>query len=306
MKKTTTLILLLLVQLGLYGQVTNYYNFKASQKPYTQISSGTELHITGNGDLYPFVIDNPFNLFGQTIGDTLLIGTWSGGFMISYTPAFAFSFDVFLADFIPQSGRVFSDWDTLATGPVLSFEWRNFKLRNHPNSDSVNFKINIHTNTEVVEYHYGPSFTTATAAFQYGGMGPGVYFWLLTPDFSQYYYLNAVGGNPSNPVHSQTSLNNVMTGVPPEGMLYRFEPYNIGLNEKSIATSSIYPNPATNSITINGMEKGNVAIISITGEKVYEGSFTNSTVDLSHLPSGIYIIKVRGDLSEIRQTLIKN
>lgn len=56
----------------------------------------------------------------------------------------------------------------------------------------------------------------------------------------------------------------------------------------------LYPNPAGNYIYLksSGSEKYPVIIYSITGQKILEGNFTSDEqIDISHLPSGLYIVK---------------
>lgn len=74
----------------------------------------------------------------------------------------------------------------------------------------------------------------------------------------------------------------------------------IGLDQEQFRLIDIYPNPTTGKVTITASEKSNnkidrVSVLNINGQKLY--NFSNQTnsnfeVDLTSLPSGIYIIQV--------------
>lgn len=68
-------------------------------------------------------------------------------------------------------------------------------------------------------------------------------------------------------------------------------------------TLTVYPNPATNTITI-GNAINNVAIYSLSGKKIIECSTCNS-INVSRLATGIYIIKARTAQGVLTQKLIK-
>jgi hypothetical protein len=69
----------------------------------------------------------------------------------------------------------------------------------------------------------------------------------------------------------------------------------IGINELSNQNSqfSIYPNPTNCLITINGVE-GNVSIYNVLGEQILTAELrtSNSELNLSNLPNGIYFIRI--------------
>ena len=63
-----------------------------------------------------------------------------------------------------------------------------------------------------------------------------------------------------------------------------------GINENDV-TFSIYPNPANEMITLNVDPSALIAIYSISGAVVYNGTST-STIDVSGLDAGIYTVAV--------------
>lgn len=88
------------------------------------------------------------------------------------------------------------------------------------------------------------------------------------------------------------------------------ENIDLGINNPNAPESviSVYPNPASSVINIgvskNAFDIQNTAIYSITGQKVLES--TQSTIDISSLAPGMYIINVKADNNTIyTQKLIK-
>lgn len=70
-----------------------------------------------------------------------------------------------------------------------------------------------------------------------------------------------------------------------------------GIGSLASQQFSVYPNPANEVITINGVESGAlVKIYSITGQLVISRLLSNGTMDISSLKSGIYMVKVAGNM----------
>jgi hypothetical protein len=73
----------------------------------------------------------------------------------------------------------------------------------------------------------------------------------------------------------------------------------------------IYPNPVRDMVNIvNPGTDSKLIIRSISGKVVYEARITNSdnriSVDLSHQPSGVYILEIRSDQAVRTEKIIKN
>ncbi|GAB3339767.1 hypothetical protein GCM10027429_26580 [Marivirga atlantica] len=70
-----------------------------------------------------------------------------------------------------------------------------------------------------------------------------------------------------------------------------------------------FPNPASSSINIrlSGSTEANFIIVDITGKEMSRGTIANSekTISISHLPSGMYIIKATTGETSITQKIIK-
>jgi parallel beta-helix repeat protein len=70
---------------------------------------------------------------------------------------------------------------------------------------------------------------------------------------------------------------------------------------------SIYPNPATNNITIEIPQKSEIEILNINGQiiKTIYNNNTKTTIDLENLSSGVYIIKAKTDRGIAMKKFIK-
>lgn len=64
---------------------------------------------------------------------------------------------------------------------------------------------------------------------------------------------------------------------------------------------SIYPNPASNNITIVNAENANIEIVNALGQVVYasENISSNHTIDISNLSIGTYFVKVNDTVSKV-------
>lgn len=73
---------------------------------------------------------------------------------------------------------------------------------------------------------------------------------------------------------------------------------SIGVSEKTSDKLSLYPNPAGNSLHLEGIPKGNnqLTIYRTDGALILTQQVSNAshTIDLSDLNSGLYIIRVAG------------
>lgn len=102
--------------------------------------------------------------------------------------------------------------------------------------------------------------------------------------------------------HSVSSIDNVVYEA------------NLSVAESNLTTFKVYPNPSVNKIvTISqdntfSSDKNAVAIYSLTGAKVFETEFSESTntLNLSELASGVYVLKINsGDAVTTKKLVLK-
>ena len=68
----------------------------------------------------------------------------------------------------------------------------------------------------------------------------------------------------------------------------------------------VYPNPFTNHLRIECSSTVHlVEIADLQGRMVYSEPYSQAKIDLSHLPSGFYILKVKSGMQVFQQKLIK-
>jgi hypothetical protein len=165
------------------------------------------------------------------------------------------------------------------------------KLIGNPGTDVANFRVNLYSN-EVVEFHYGNCISTDTSAFD-GDSGPTVIYTLLTRNFNGAIEIHYVTGDPENPVFTSGSNRGVLNAVPSSGTVYRFEPYNLGLDPSEEGKVEIYPNPVDQYLNLEGLASGEVEVFDTAGKSFGLYEFTEGKLSMGDLPAGTYIIKVK-------------
>lgn len=85
-----------------------------------------------------------------------------------------------------------------------------------------------------------------------------------------------------------------------------FDPTAVGelVAESSIA---IYPNPANNNITVTLDQSAQLNIVSITGQVLHSNTYSRGaqTIDISHLPAGMYILTAVTDDGKSQAKFLK-
>ncbi|HLV92335.1 MAG TPA: T9SS type A sorting domain-containing protein [Aequorivita sp.] len=84
------------------------------------------------------------------------------------------------------------------------------------------------------------------------------------------------------------------------------EEQTLSISDITLSNIAIYPNPATDLVTIQGDEPiESVVIYTLNGEQI-GGKFNGHTIDVSHLSSGVYLIKIAtNDKTTTRKLLVK-
>ena len=84
----------------------------------------------------------------------------------------------------------------------------------------------------------------------------------------------------------------------------------VGMVDKELSAVKIYPNPTTGELKITNeeFEIRNIEIFDITGRKLLSHISTMSpetTVNISHLPAGVYFVKISTKVGEIVKKVLK-
>ena len=119
------------------------------------------------------------------------------------------------------------------------------------------------------------------------------FYWTAPTTYSDsvtfYGLLNAVNGNGA----SSGDYPNAATPL----TIYEDDPAAVATVAHSANDITLYPNPATTSLTIQAGEQITSLVISNTlGQKVFSGSYnaTQARVDVAALPAGTYLVSVNG------------
>jgi hypothetical protein len=123
-----------------------------------------------------------------------------------------------------------------------------------------------------------------------------------------------LSGDPANPTwlnmndDAALGTNQHLTESPLNGMVYRFFPLLVGVEETAEKLVSIYPNPATDFLQVNKNteEAALVTIHNSLGQIVWSNSITGSAnrIDLNGFSAGAYILQVENKNSFVTERFI--
>ena len=150
---------------------------------------------------------------------------------------------------------------------------------------------NKSTNKQLVAA-YNPTFSDKTFDYTFDNVG-GQYY-INSKSYNTNPSFNSSTGKIFVPAHSYVVITNMEN---PSGV----EDVWGDSDENAI---SIYPNPATSTISVNAGMVKNIEIYSVTGAivKKVEG---NNSVDVSDLASGNYFVKILTETNSVTRQLIK-
>ena len=66
----------------------------------------------------------------------------------------------------------------------------------------------------------------------------------------------------------------------------------VAIQSKGNDKLKVYPNPVSNTLTIETEANGDFQIINFLGQTILRGQSTTSSIDVSALPQGSYVLKV--------------
>jgi len=79
------------------------------------------------------------------------------------------------------------------------------------------------------------------------------------------------------------------------------------ISESDFANVSIYPNPTSGILSINGLNgKANVLVTNVHGQLIFNAALVNNQLDMSNQPKGVYFIKIyNNDEMMIQKVILK-
>jgi len=175
-----------------------------------------------------------------------------------------------------SSNSISVDYDLTATSGPISVTGQNVCF----NGSEILFPVLVNDKpaTPVISIQVDTLFSNAASGNQWysdnGAIaGANSQYYIVTEN-GNYYVVVSNDGCNSDP-------SNIITMI------------NVGLNENDVFLS-IYPNPATNQITISGIESGGtLRLYDLTGKLLLERENRDNTLDVSGVEAGCYVLEVR-------------
>lgn len=330
MKKLATLLLIALFSSALFGQKTNatwadaetnqsanrnfLYSLTTSTGAYTNLTGSTLLSqgLVWDDPSWTVPLGFNFNLMNITGGFLTFDVSYGGvvGLFNIVAPDMAGIIAPFDADLIDrgsdQAGTntaglspVSYKLDGTAPFRIFKLEWRNCGSYNelwdnNSMNDSVNFQLWLYESGRI-EFRFGPQSITNTMNW-YDGL-PGILSGLAVYDIAndELSNIHLLGGPAASPSLSNQLAS--LTGHPTAGLIYRFEPLNIGLEDQVKSNLALYPNPAKDAIFVSGGDMfAPVTILDMSGRVITEGNLENGKIYLGALSAGVYFIQVENEV----------
>ncbi|MCH9029161.1 MAG: T9SS type A sorting domain-containing protein [Bacteroidetes bacterium] len=191
----------------------------------------------------------------------------------------------------------------IAGSRIFKVEWNNAGIQG-PNN-WLDFQVWLYEGTNIAEIRYGASFVSDTTnAWTFNPDGPMVLFAydvLCNPLMGLEGVL--VYGYRNNPQYiildTTTALPPVVviTSVPDSGMVYRFAPWAISVQENlQHELFKLYPNPASGHFYIQGSFAlpAVIELYDMMGRKVYRQQVTSNKqqINVTQLAGGLYVYRL--------------
>ena len=198
---------------------------------------------------------------------------------------------------------------------ICKIEWLNVGFyedwaANGTYTNTTSFQLWLYENSNIFEYHYGPSNITDLSIIHIFGAPAVAFLENLNQntgfDWDGFY---SVTGNTDAPTITALTTAEILgaqgipsyallNGEPAEGTVYRFAPTFVGIEENSLATFDVYPNPTSGLLNIfNPSQELVVAQILSSEGKIVQIETLNSgknSIQTENLSSGFYIIRANG------------
>ncbi len=326
-----TALTLLLILVG--NARAQDYTFNNTTDTYTDLTGSTAITTAAPWDdpegTIPLGFD--FTLFDTTISTIYLDMTGLGSELAPTTtydgPApniFAFGADIIDRGYdFDNEGATTGSLSTIsyltegtAGNRICKIEWKNVGFygdldANPTSSDYISFQLWLYEGTNKVEMRFGPSSIADYNVALEGETGPIIG---LLPAYNYTTYEQegdafALTGDPSNPVLTKSAdiFLSQLSGVPADGAVYTFSrEATSSIKSAENEYSTIYPNPTTGKVHLKTeMKNYAVSVTDLSGKQLISSVENATTVDLSHLPSGVYFVSLSSDNETSTQRVIK-
>ena len=325
-KLLLTLTFICFIQIGAWAQ----YTFTKSTGTYTNLTGSTVVSFLGwDEQEYVIPIGFPFTIGGLTYTNLTIYANGQLNFKTPTTTLKGvFGFD---ADLMDRGGlATLSPISYLTTGTagnrITKVEWKNAGFYDYVNSmpsnaypfpnDFINFQVWIYEGSNKIEVRIGSlSISTRNITDNFGPTGGptiGVITNVLSaPSRYSGIVLQGPAANPSPLTLTSSTTIPQLTGIPTNGTIYAFTPAATGITRNlSNAAISLYPNPASDVVTVEGLPSAKapaiIKVMDVLGKVVLTESLNkNNQVNISSLTRGTYFIEVTNGTEQFSKHLIK-
>jgi len=191
-----------------------------------------------------------------------------------------------------------------ATGTqIFKIEWKSANVWGADSTNVVNYQIWIYEETGNIEFHFGSGFLLNMST-------------LSVQKYSQPPYFDDGISLKGDPVSPQTStlINQALYNYPASGSVYTFikgEPGPSLINESQKINLSIYPNPVSEMLNVNGNDLNGAKwnIINNLGQTVNSGILLNNnlSIPMHGINNGYYFFQlITPDNGIVQKTFIKS
>lgn len=334
MKKTLPrlshlLIVSLLLLIGKIAMAQSAYKLVKSNQTYIPLLNpdiiSIDTSLSGN------YIDKPsfsFNLFGRPY----IFGAYNNGSDSSKGAFVTWYGSMILADTVNNNSAIIELIDengnqllygetelsyelSGASGSrVLKVQWSNIGSDTSLNPASrLNCQLWFMEQSKEIVFHYGSCIAGNPSGFK-----PGLSITLLSNSAYEIPGAAIIAGSPSNDsllsfrnITDINTYNNILSvsyfsGVPVNGTMYRFQETTTGINTLLHSPlTRIFPNPATNQLTVQSTISLSAEIYHINGQLVKNLTLQkgDNMIETDRLPGGVYYIKSK---NQILGKFIKN
>jgi len=198
---------------------------------------------------------------------------------------------------------------------ICKIEWLNVGFyedwaANGTYTNTTSFQLWLYENSNIFEYHYGPSNITNASMIHMFGAPAAAFLENLNQntgfDWDGFY---SVTGNTDAPTITTLTTAEILgaqgipsyallNGEPAEGTVYRFAPTFVNVEENSLATFDVYPNPTSGILNVfNPTKELVVAQILSTEGKIIQVETLSSgrnSIQTNELASGFYLLRING------------
>ena len=235
-------------------------------------------------------------------------------------------FDILLMTFGYEYDKTFEDsiftdvrYNYLTTekqGRAFVLQYTNNRLISDTSVQTHNSYINFQLwfyETGIMEVHFGDINLDHSPNYV-----PGEGFYLFAQDglkinlgpsmFIRHPYIEGLEyGLDGDWNNYMTEYGGYLTTLPPKGFIIRFKPETVKTKDENTTSLKLYPNPATDMITIENLETpAKVDIYNLCGRIVQSYDNVTSQISIDKLTSGIYILNIKNNNINEQHKIIKS